>query len=118
MVQRCRAVLAMNCVLASAESRRGRPLNAIVSHQGNSVAEITPEELEAMSARCAAATPGPWQSFVEGRDHTSGSSFIRTAGKDIDLLGATINDQDFIANARQDLPRLIEEVIRLRAWKP
>jgi hypothetical protein len=82
------------------------------------VAEITLDELEAMRARCAAATPGPWQSFVEGRDHASGSSFIRTAGEDIELSGATINDQEFIANARQDLPRLVEEVRRLRGWKP
>ena len=83
------------------------------------MAEITPVELEAMRARCVAATPGPWQSFVEGRDHTGGSSCIRTGGEvDIELSGATISDQDFIANARQDLPRLIAEVKRLREWKP
>jgi len=80
--------------------------------------EITRNELEAMRARCTAATPAPWQAFVEGRDHTSGSSFIRTGGKDIELFGATEEDHDFIAHARQDLPRLIEEVMRLRRWKP
>lgn len=37
---------------------------------------LTEEELAAIRARCAAATPGPWRSYVEGRDHTSGSSFI------------------------------------------
>jgi hypothetical protein len=36
---------------------------------------------------------------VEGRDHTSGSSFIRTAEKDLELTGATTFDQDFIAHA-------------------
>ena len=48
------------------------------------------------------ATPGPWRSFVEGRDHTSGSNFIMTGQgddrhEDIELSGATIEDQDFIA---------------------
>jgi len=82
------------------------------------MAEISREDLEAMRARCEAATGGPWQSFVEGRDHTSGSSFIRTAGEDLELSGATIMDQDFIAHARQDIPRLVEEVMRLRGWNP
>jgi hypothetical protein len=80
--------------------------------------EITRNELEAMRARCMAATPAPWQAFVEDRDHTSGSSFIRARGEDIELSGATEKDYDFIAHARQDLPRLIEEVMRLRGWKP
>ena len=80
--------------------------------------EITRQELDAMRGRCEAATAGPWQSFVEGRDHTSGSDFIRTGGSDIELAGATEEDQDFIAHAREDLPRLIEEVMRLRGWKP
>ena len=81
------------------------------------MAEITIEELQAMNRRVEAATAGPWHSFVEGRDHTAGSSFIRTSGDDIELTGATEADQDFIASARQDLPRLIEEVRRLRGWK-
>ena len=33
---------------------------------------------------------------------------------DIELTGATIADHDFIANARQDIPRLIKEIRRLR----
>jgi hypothetical protein len=80
---------------------------------------LTDEELAAIRARCAAATPGPWRSHVEGRDHTSGSSFIMTGeddsrGEDIELSGATPADQDFIAHARQDIPRLLEEIQRLR----
>jgi hypothetical protein len=67
-----------------------------------------------MRERCAAATPGPWKSYIEGRDHTSGSSFIMTSGADLELTGATDTDYDFIAHARQDLPRLLEEVQRLR----
>ena len=58
--------------------------------------------------------------MIEGRDHTSGSSFIMTGppgarGEDIELSGATPNDQDFIAYARQDIPRLVEEIQRLRS---
>ncbi len=72
------------------------------------------EELQRMQKRCAAATPGPWKSYVEGRDHTSGSSFIMTGEEDIELTGATEADQDFVAHARQDVPHLLEEVRRLR----
>lgn len=80
---------------------------------------MTDNELEEIEARCNAATSAPWQSFIEGRDHTAGSDFIRTGGlddscPDIELIGATQADQDFIAHARQDIPALIAEVRRLR----
>jgi hypothetical protein len=70
--------------------------------------------LEEIERRCGMATPGPWKSFVEGRDHISGSDFIRTGADDIYLTGATIADQDFIANVRQDLPALLQEIRALR----
>ena len=81
---------------------------------------LSQPELQEIRRRCEAATPGPWRSFVEGRDHTSGSSFImtgigRTRGDDIELHGATPADQDFIAHARQDIPRLLDEIARLRS---
>lgn len=81
---------------------------------------LTDVELSAIERRVAATQPGPWKSFVEGRDHTSGSSFIQTGegadrGNDIELTGATAADQDFIAAARQDVPLLLEEVRALRA---
>lgn len=77
-------------------------------------------ELQEMEARAAAAQPGPWKSWVEGRDFLSGSNFIQTGegadrGDDIEMGGATAEDQDFMAAARQDIPRLIAEVRRLRA---
>ena len=75
---------------------------------------VSAEMLEEIERRCEAATPGPWTSYVEGRDHTSGDSFIMTSADDINLSGATIADQDFIANARQDLPALIHEIRSLR----
>jgi hypothetical protein len=79
-------------------------------------------ELETIRQRCEHATPGPWKSFIEGRDHTSGSSFIMTGGgdsrgNDIELSGATMADQDFIAQARQDIPRLLAEIGRLKELK-
>jgi hypothetical protein len=87
-----------------------------MSEDKNSEQDI---ELEAIRRRCENATRGPWRSFVEGRDHTSGSSFIRTGsdedrGNDIELSGATTADQDFIAHARQDIPFLLAEIARLK----
>ena len=75
---------------------------------------MTDEELHEIETRCESATGGPWRSFVEGRDHDNGSDFIQTAGDDIELTGGTVADQDFIANARQDVPKLLAEVRRLR----
>lgn len=76
--------------------------------------ELTDDTLDAIESRCNAATSGPWKSFLEGRDHQSGSNFIRTGNEAIELTGATSADQDFIACARQDVPRLLGEVRRLR----
>jgi hypothetical protein len=71
--------------------------------------------LEDLKQLLAAATPGPWTAFLEGRNHDSGSSFIRTPGEDIELTGATSADLELIARARQDLPLLIAELERLDA---
>ena len=71
-------------------------------------------DIKQIKERCERATKGPWISFVEGRDHTSGCNYIRTDGNDIELTGASIDDQDFIAHARQDVPALIDEICRLK----
>jgi hypothetical protein len=71
---------------------------------------MTKEELQQIEQRCAQATKGPWKSWIEGRDHTSGSSFISTSEQDIELLGATNADQDFMAAARQDVPALLAQI--------
>ena len=81
---------------------------------------ISEQEILKIIERYNKARPGPWTSFIEGRDHQSGSSFIMIGqglnrGGDIELFGATTDDQDFIAHARQDIPTLIDEVYRLRA---
>jgi hypothetical protein len=72
------------------------------------------EELDQIQLRAELATKGPWKAYIEGRDQMSGSSFIMTEGEDIYLTGATDHDQDFIASARADIPRLIQEIRRLR----
>jgi hypothetical protein len=64
-------------------------------------------------------TRGPWESFVEGRDHESGSSFIMTGDKnnrdyDIEFCAIKEVDQDFIALSRNILPLLLEENSRLK----
>jgi hypothetical protein len=84
---------------------------------------ISEEELKTIEQRCAMAQSGPWKAFIEGRDHESGSDFIMTGegksrGEDIELLGATDADIDFIANARQDIPILIDEIRRLNTLLP
>jgi hypothetical protein len=80
---------------------------------GRSVS-LEQDDLARIEALCTGATPGPWTSFIEGRDHESGSDFMRTTKDDIEMSGATHADQDFIASARQDVPALVAEVRRLR----
>jgi hypothetical protein len=76
---------------------------------------ITDKDLNEIEQRHRLATSGPWESFIEGRDHLSGDSFIRTGGEDIHLSGATQADQDFIAAAYRDIPALIAEIRVLRS---
>ena len=83
-------------------------------NETNNIPCLSDEEIADMKTRLAKATLGPWKSYVESRDHACGSDFIMTGGEDVYLTGATVADQDFIANARQDIPKLIAEIERLR----
>lgn len=81
---------------------------------------ITEQELREIELRCMKAQSGPWKAYIEGRDHESGSDIIKTGesdqgGEDIEISGATQADYDFIAHARQDIPKLIEEIRRLKS---
>ncbi|MDN3657234.1 hypothetical protein QWZ08_16410 [Ferruginibacter paludis] len=81
---------------------------------------MTEDELNEIEHRLNQTTPGPWKAYIEDRDHESGSSFIMTGpenrrGEDIELYGATIADYDFIANARQDIPRLLKAIRELKS---
>lgn len=72
-----------------------------------------------------AATPAPWVSMIEGRDHLSGDDFIQAPGDDDPDIYVAIRvsdsfhpaaaaDQDFIAAARNAIPDLLAEIRRLR----
>ena len=89
---------------------------------------VRDEELDEIEQRAHVASPAPWEAFIEARDHTAGEDFIRTGGFDDaqpdmyiqHYLGASsvrvpAADLDFIAHARQDIPRLVAEIRRLRA---
>jgi len=89
----------------------------------NAMEELTEQELADIRARSEAATGGPWRFVEEGRDNISGDSFIMTGpptGRNGDLYLTTDKrdgshaDYEFIAHARQDIPRLLDEVERLR----
>ena len=72
------------------------------------------DEISAIRERAVKAAKGPWKAYAEGRDMECGSSFIRTQGEDIELIGASVDDLDFIAHARQDIPYLLDKIERLR----
>jgi hypothetical protein len=78
--------------------------------------QLSEKELEEIKNRCKATTPGPWRASIEGRDHTSASDVILTGDADIafEISEASPADYDFIAQAKQDVPRLIAEVERLK----
>jgi len=84
------------------------------------------KELEEIRNRVKVATAKPWRAFIEGREHDSGESFIMTGikegeniwnawrGNDIYLTGTSDEDLDFIANARQDIPNLLDYISELK----
>lgn len=80
---------------------------------------LSKEYLKIIEQRCETATKGPWIASIEGRDHPLGGENVILRGKDpreedLYLLGGTINDYDFVANAKQDIPLLIIEIERLQ----
>ena len=86
---------------------------------------LSGQRLSEIEDREAAASPGPWTSSIEGRDHDSGEDFILTGsegkrGADLYLTWDPLPDvvqrhfdQDFIAQARQDVPDMAAEIRRL-----
>ena len=84
---------------------------------------VSDAELDDLRRLCASAAPAPWRAMVEGRDHSSGDSFIMVGpdgDRDEDMYvtrdsgPASTSDLDFIAAARNYLPRLIDEVVERR----
>ena len=87
---------------------------------------VSAKELAEIRARCDVPTRGPWTYSAESREHTSGDSFIvtgPTGHRRDDLYISAGNrpasdaDHEFIANARQDIPRLLDEIERLRKMR-
>lgn len=87
---------------------------------------MTEKELLEIENRSISGTKAPWIPMIEGITHTSGDDFIMTGvnnaddyknserGNDIYLTGATKEDLIFIANAKQDIPKLIAEIRKLK----
>ena len=84
---------------------------------------VTEEELSVLERLTAHGSPVPWQAMVEGRDHTSGDSFIRVGDEERHLEDIYVHrdggpaaaaDLDLIASSRTYLPVLLAEIRRLR----
>jgi hypothetical protein len=87
---------------------------------------MTEEELKEIENRNISGTNGPWIAMTEGITHTSGEDFIMTGvknaedyknserGNDIYLINGKKEDLIFIANAKQDIPKLIAEIRKLK----
>jgi hypothetical protein len=66
-------------------------------------------------ARCDAASPGPWRAFLEEDGGLGGSSVIWVTDGDevpdlylwLDGRPASGADFEFVAEAREDIPRLL-----------
>ena len=78
---------------------------------------ITNERLKAIITRAQHTTPGPWVSMnytleprgTHGVAWPEGETFVINPG-----VLVTDDDVEFIAQARQDIPDLIDEVTRLK----
>lgn len=84
---------------------------------------MTPDELKAIRDRCEAASEGPWamlyleqlegMKYPEARDEprvVNDSDFICDGDKHF----MSTRNLDFIAHSRTDIPKLLDEVERLR----
>ena len=78
-------------------------------------------DLEAIKARAAAATPGPWAQGMAGDkllpevDYSAAFGFIIVDAEHSDDGSEGVADARFIANAREDIDALVAEVEQLRA---
>jgi hypothetical protein len=79
-------------------------------------------ELLTLRELAAGASKGPWRAMIEGRDHESGDSFIMIgeegSAEDMyvfrDSMPAAAADLEFIAAARNLVPKLLDEIDQLR----
>ncbi|WP_034058609.1 hypothetical protein [Lacinutrix jangbogonensis] len=88
---------------------------------------MTESQLNKIESRLNNSTKGNWIPMIEGITHDSGSDFIMTnvknkddydnpkRGQDIELNGGTKDDIIFIANAKQDIQKMIIEIRNLKS---
>lgn len=77
---------------------------------------MTEQELKEIEARANAATPGPWDYEIgyNGSNLYIGCELVASTRPSAVYWEAPKSDIKFIAYARKDIPRLIDEVRRLR----
>jgi hypothetical protein len=82
---------------------------------------MTQQEFDDIAARAAAATPAPWKEGNNGA-HQPRFAWIngpdwgkQVYGTDLADFAQAVNDGEFMARAREDVPALLAEVARL--WK-
>jgi len=76
---------------------------------------VTEQELKEIRARVDAATPGPWVRWTGGIVLQDDHSFVCEASHFTDRLHpGNAADAAFIAHARTDVVKLLDEVVRLK----
>jgi hypothetical protein len=79
--------------------------------------KITQEELEAIRKRVEAATIGDWDYDVEDFGISNGNFMVAMAELDSEgypFIRANTADLEFICESREDVPKLLVEIERLR----
>jgi hypothetical protein len=71
---------------------------------------LTAEELLAIRSRCNSATPGPWRPLPP-----ESKKWVTADTTDDQWLLNRDSDAEFVAHARMDLPRCLDEIESLRA---
>ena len=82
------------------------------------ISTLSEDELNQIQKRCDNVTFAPLQVDLADDDHINNNFIsLRTEqqqNKDIKLINATNAEHDFIAHARQDIPKLLNEIRRLK----
>lgn len=79
---------------------------------------MTKLDLEAIKARCEAATPGPWNVAIGNFSDDVSVVYVGSPGpkgSDQERYNLSKDDQKFVAHARADVPALVAEVEKLYA---
>lgn len=78
---------------------------------------LTEADIAAMEERVSGASPGPWHACADnvGQQRVSGKTYIYAETHNVWLQKREVDaNTEFIAHSRDDIPRLIAEVRRLR----